>query len=115
MFSYLCLDGRWLYVLGPQVTPYEASSAIDVPEMEVDNSSIQSQQGGLFSWISGNKMISKVVEKTKSSMETMITTLDPGMKEVIRKYSSCSMTAPWVPKQYSYNIDNCGDCKRTCP
>ena len=66
------------------MSPYEASSAINVPEMEVDPSDQQPQQGGLFSWISGNKMLSKVVEKTKSSMETMITTLDPGMKEIIR-------------------------------
>ncbi|XP_060589420.1 protein PRRC1-A-like [Ruditapes philippinarum] len=69
---------------GPQMSPYEASSAIDVPEMEVDPADIQSPQSGLFSWISGNKMLSKMVEKTKSSMETMITTLDPGMKEIIR-------------------------------
>lgn len=69
---------------GPQVTPYEASSAIDILEMEVDADNMQTQHGGLLSWISGNKMLSKVMEKTKSSMETMITTLDPGMKEVIR-------------------------------
>ncbi|XP_045216964.2 protein PRRC1-A-like [Mercenaria mercenaria] len=69
---------------GPQMTPYEASSAINVPEMEIDSSEPQAQNSGLFSWISGNKMLSKVVEKTKSSMESMITTLDPGMKEVIR-------------------------------
>jgi hypothetical protein len=68
------------------MSPYEASSAIDVPEMEVDPADVQSQQSGLFSWISGNKMLSKMVEKTKSSMETMITTLDPGMKEIIRRF-----------------------------
>ncbi|KAL4227403.1 Protein prrc1 [Mactra antiquata] len=70
---------------GPQVTPYEASSLISVPaEMEIEPSDMQPQQSGLFGWISNNKMLSKVVEKTKSSMESMITTLDPGMKEVIR-------------------------------
>lgn len=37
---------------------------------------------GLFGWFSGG-IVNKVLEKTKSSVETMITTLDPGMKEVI--------------------------------
>jgi len=71
---------------GAQITPFEASREINVPDMEVDTSPVRSPQGpGLFGWFSGNKMISKVVEKTKSSVESMITTLDPGMKEVISK------------------------------
>ncbi|KAH9520140.1 Protein PRRC1-A [Bulinus truncatus] len=37
----------------------------------------------LFGWISNNSLVNRVVEKTKSSMETVITTLDPGMKELI--------------------------------
>lgn len=37
---------------------------------------------GLFSWLSGG-IVNKVIEKTKSSVETMITTLDPGMREVL--------------------------------
>lgn len=74
-------------LLGAQITPFEASRSITVPEMEVDTSPVRSPQGpGLFGWLSGNKMISRVVEKTKSSVESMITTLDPGMKEVISKW-----------------------------
>lgn len=38
---------------------------------------------GIFGWFSGSGIVNKVLEKTKSSVETMITTLDPGMKEVI--------------------------------
>ncbi|CAG5123900.1 unnamed protein product [Candidula unifasciata] len=45
--------------------------------------SLSSAGQGLFSWISGNSLVNRVVEKTKSSMETVITTLDPGMREVI--------------------------------
>ncbi|GFR97405.1 protein PRRC1-like [Elysia marginata] len=37
----------------------------------------------LFGWFSGNSLVHKVVEKTKSSMESVITTLDPGMREII--------------------------------
>ncbi|XP_061164298.1 protein PRRC1-like [Saccostrea echinata] len=67
-------------------TPWEASSHIPVPAEMIPESptSPNNQRGGLFSWIGGSNLVNKVVEKTKSSMESMITTLDPGMKEVIR-------------------------------
>lgn len=70
----------------PIESPIDVSSSIQIPESEMPPISPQSpdQKGGLFGWFSGNKMISKVVEKTKSSMENMITIMDPGMKEVIR-------------------------------
>ncbi|XP_054756516.2 protein PRRC1-like [Lytechinus pictus] len=38
--------------------------------------------GGLFGWGSG--IMRKVMEKTKSSVDSMITTLDPGMAPIIR-------------------------------
>lgn len=71
---------------GPIESPIDVSSSIHIPEGEMTPESPQSpdQKAGLFGWLSGNKMISKVVEKTKSSMENMITMMDPGMKEVIR-------------------------------
>ena len=46
---------------------------------------------GIMGWLSGNRVFSRVVEKTKSSMETMITTLDPGMKEIISQYTLTSL------------------------
>ncbi|XP_055956393.1 protein PRRC1 isoform X2 [Patella vulgata] len=52
--------------------------------MDDDSMSSTYQTSSLLSWISGNSLVSKVVEKTKSSVESVITTLDPGMKEVIR-------------------------------
>jgi hypothetical protein len=36
-----------------------------------------------FGWLPGSGLVHKMIEKTKSSVETVITTLDPGMKEVI--------------------------------
>ncbi|KAK6179599.1 hypothetical protein SNE40_011918 [Patella caerulea] len=58
----------------------------DCKKAHIDDGSMSStyQTGSLLSWISGNSLVSKVVEKTKSSVESVITTLDPGMKEVIR-------------------------------
>ncbi|KAL3865794.1 hypothetical protein ACJMK2_043148 [Sinanodonta woodiana] len=70
----------------PIQSPYEASSDITVPTESVEAtplSPIPSGARGLFGWISGNKLVSRVMEKTKSSVESMITTLDPGMKEII--------------------------------
>ena len=51
----------------PIESPIDVSSSIQVPESEMPPISPQSpdQKGGLFGWFSGNKMISKVVEKTK--------------------------------------------------
>ncbi|XP_067665679.1 protein PRRC1-like [Haliotis asinina] len=67
---------------GHMETPYEASSSIPVSD---DSPGPMPQAGGgLLSWISGNSLVSKVMEKTKNSVESVITTLDPGMKEIIR-------------------------------
>lgn len=69
-------------------TPFEASSAITVSagtEGSTAPAPTSSSQGpGLFGWFSNNSLVNRVVEKTKSSVESVITTLDPGMKEVIR-------------------------------
>ena len=37
----------------------------------------------MFGWVKGSGFLSKVVEKTKSVTENVITTLDPQMKEFI--------------------------------
>lgn len=74
---------------GPMQTPFEASSAITVTASSSSSdqhpaSPTVSQGGGLFGWFSNNSLVNRVVERTKSSMESVITTLDPGMKDVIR-------------------------------
>ncbi|CAG2115249.1 unnamed protein product, partial [Medioppia subpectinata] len=38
---------------------------------------------GFLEWIANNEFISKMAEKAKNSVDTMITTLDPGMKPII--------------------------------
>lgn len=47
-------------------------------------------QGGLFGWMKGavatGGILSKVAEKAKSSVDSMITTLDPQMREFICKF-----------------------------
>ncbi|XP_059176985.1 protein PRRC1-A-like [Physella acuta] len=69
----------------PQI-PHEGKSKT-VEEVSAVSANVNVPSGspglGLFGWISSNSLVSKVVEKTKSSMESVITTLDPGMKELI--------------------------------
>ncbi|KAK3601200.1 hypothetical protein CHS0354_004400 [Potamilus streckersoni] len=89
----------------PIQSPYEASSDITVPLEIVEatpQSPIPSGARGLFGWISGNKLVSRVMEKTKSSVESMITTLDPGMKEIICEYI-CGCRENLV-KQYRHSF-----------
>ncbi|XP_060073647.1 protein PRRC1-A-like [Ylistrum balloti] len=69
---------------GPVATPYEVSTQIPADMIPDSPSDIPGGSTGLFGWFSGNRIVSKVMEKTKNSVESMITTLDPGMKEVIR-------------------------------
>lgn len=38
---------------------------------------------GVWGWFKGNDFLNKVAEKAKNSVDSMITTLDPGMKEFI--------------------------------
>ncbi|XP_013417418.1 protein PRRC1 [Lingula anatina] len=72
---------------GPMQTPHEASASINVPdEQQTQMSSSEqssSEGGGIFGWFKNSEIMHKVMEKTKSSVESMITTLDPGMKQVI--------------------------------
>ncbi|XP_035827309.1 protein PRRC1 [Aplysia californica] len=68
----------------PQI-PHEGKSEVPPPQPAPEQEIVKPQGGGqgLFGWISGNSLVNKMVEKTKSSMESVITTLDPGMKQVI--------------------------------
>lgn len=62
---------------------YAASTSFEVLSPDAAYVSPPAQKTeGLFGWFSGG-IVNKVLEKTKSSVESMITTLDPGMREVI--------------------------------
>lgn len=64
-------------------------SAIDLPlgDSFVSSSGQPYQEsnegGGVWGWIKGSGFLNKVAEKAKNSVDSMITTLDPGMKEII--------------------------------
>ncbi|XP_030910027.1 protein PRRC1 isoform X1 [Melopsittacus undulatus] len=61
-------------------------SAITFPE-EHDDPRVSTATGGLWGFIKGvaeNPMVKSVLDKTKHSVETMITTLDPGMVPYIK-------------------------------
>ncbi len=64
---------------------------INVPLNEISSSPksrSDSMSSTFLDWFANNEFISKVAEKAKNSMDTMITTLDPGMKQIICKYIS---------------------------
>jgi len=75
----------------PDSRPFPGQAAINIPLDEVkspksstapDPNQAQSS-AGMFGWVRSNGLLSKVVEKTRSVTENVITTLDPQMKDFI--------------------------------
>ncbi|CAL1279055.1 unnamed protein product [Larinioides sclopetarius] len=48
-------------------------------------------EGGVWGWIKGTQFLNKVAERAKSSVDSVITTLDPGMKEIINSGGDISV------------------------
>lgn len=79
----------------PQQNPSAGTSALEIavlesptaPSMKEEAQSEPSKGSGLFGWMKeampGKGILAKVAEKARSSVDTMITTLDPQMKEFI--------------------------------
>ncbi len=71
----------------PAVVPVVAAEALPVSPgdqlQKRDDGGDKGNDPGLFGWVRGASggLFSKVAEKTKTSMETVITTLDPQMKD----------------------------------
>ena len=65
------------------------STPNETKEEAVEATADASRSSGLFGWMKealpGKKILAKVAEKARSSVDTMITTLDPQMKEFICK------------------------------
>ncbi|NXA54699.1 PRRC1 protein, partial [Nothocercus julius] len=75
----------------PLVPGIAGGSAITFPEEHEDPRISTAQSGaaggglwGFIKGVAGNPMVKSVLDKTKHSVETMITTLDPGMAPYIR-------------------------------
>ncbi|XP_075536288.1 protein PRRC1-like isoform X1 [Dermacentor variabilis] len=62
----------------------DQSFSVSLPT-DYDQNLPQSSSGtaGVWGWFKGNDFLNKVAEKAKNSVDSMITTLDPGMKEFI--------------------------------
>lgn len=63
----------------------DASASVDLGSPTVGGPAVKSGGSGWFGWIRGtvSNVSHRVAERAKSSMDTMITTLDPQMKEFI--------------------------------
>lgn len=62
----------------------DQSFSVSLPT-DYDQNLPQSPSGnsGMWGWFKGNDFLNKVAEKAKNSVDSVITTLDPGMKEFI--------------------------------
>lgn len=81
----------------PQQTPATGTSALEIAVLEsptvvtkdAEETISELPSRGLFGWMKeampGKSILAKVAEKARSSVDTMITTLDPQMKEFICK------------------------------
>ena len=56
---------------------------------------------GMFGWVKGSGFLSKVVERTKTVTENVITTLDPQMKEFI--HSGGDIEVKHLPEQFYFH------------
>ena len=56
---------------------------------------------GMFGWVKGSGFLSKVVERTKTVTENVITTLDPQMKEFI--HSGGDIEVAHLPEQIYFH------------
>lgn len=61
----------------------DTDSDVHSSASNTDTDKAQTTSSGFLGWISSSSLVNRVVEKTKTSMESVITTLDPGMKSVM--------------------------------
>ena len=68
-------------IVGP---PIEPTINVNLNETSPSPKTRSDSMGNaFFDWIANNDFINKVAERAKNSVDSMITTLDPGMKEII--------------------------------
>merc|ERR1719232_2227043 len=68
----------------PHAMPHSLSAPDNIDQTTVTRVMAESPATpGMFGWVKGSGFLSKVVEKTRSVTENVITTLDPQMKEYI--------------------------------
>jgi hypothetical protein len=73
----------------PVIPPSKGGDVISVPPPETAAATAPVEgRGGLLGWVKGavgsGGLLSKVAEKAKNSVDSMITTLDPQMREFLR-------------------------------
>jgi len=68
--------------------PSSSSNAVISTSVRAESPPTAAGAPGVFGWVRGTGFLSKVVEKTKSVTENVITTLDPQMKEFIHSGGS---------------------------
>jgi hypothetical protein len=71
----------------PVIPPSKGGDVSMVPPPEIGTAAPAEGGGGLLGWVKGavgsGGLLSKVAEKAKHSVDSMITTLDPQMREFL--------------------------------
>jgi hypothetical protein len=72
----------------PVIPPSKGGDVSTVLPPEIGAAALAEGGGGLLGWVKGavgsGGLLSKVAEKAKNSVDSMITTLDPQMREFLR-------------------------------
>ena len=73
-----------------EICVLESPTSANVKEILDPLNDLPNKGSGLFGWMKeampGKSILAKVAEKARSSVDTMITTLDPQMKEFVCEY-----------------------------
>jgi hypothetical protein len=82
----MILSGLHFYS-SPVIPPSKGDVSV-VPPPEINTGATHAEKGGgLLGWVKGavgsGGLLSKVAEKAKNSVDSMITTLDPQMREFL--------------------------------
>lgn len=107
----------------PPQNPVAGISALETAVLESPTAAVKDVQdtitelpsrgSGLFGWMKeampGKSILAKVAEKARSSVDTMITTLDPQMKEFICMFCMMAKHLKTVMRTNFRFIDSGGD------
>ena len=87
------------------------SSGSNKPHQQTESvvTTVEAPSPGMFGWVKGSGLFSKMVEKTRSVTTNVITTLDPQMKEFIQSGGDIQVysTVGMLYLQYTCTFINC--------
>jgi hypothetical protein len=84
-------------VLTGAVSPSSSSRPVQTESVVT---TVEAPSPGMFGWVKGSGLFSKMVEKTRSVTTNVITTLDPQMKEFIQSGGDIQVVYRYLVSRY---------------